>query len=212
MSTLVPAVVSRSLSLRYSAARWLVACTLFLLGAGGEAHARAPHELVSDVVGRVMDRLDTTIVEDQESQAALLDLFEQELSPHLAFATITRWIAGERWDGFSGTERDELMAAVHTHIVHVYAALLARGRTVEITIDPNSVVKTRSAKVTARMQTPDGRGFNLEFRLLRDEDQWKLFDLAVDGLSFTRSLRAELGPVISEGGVAGLRSYLDKHR
>jgi hypothetical protein len=31
-------------------------------------------------------------------------------------------------------------------------------------------------------------------------------------VSFARSLRAELSPVLAEGGVEGLRAYLDAHR
>ena len=53
---------------------------------------------------------------------------------------------------------------------------------------------------------------DVEFRLLRAGEDWKLFDLTVDGLSFARSLRAELSPVLSDGGIRALRRYLDEHQ
>ncbi len=179
-----------------------------------EAHAlsQEPHELVNEVVARVMARLDDDLSNAEDGQKELLSLFEQELSPHFAFDTISRWIAGGRWKTLSDPERVELMAAVRDHIVRVYASLLARGRSVEIRIENNSSIAVRSAKVAGIMATPDGRDFTLEFRLLRGEHDWKLFDLSVDGLSFARSLRAELNPVIAAGGIPALKAYLAEHR
>lgn len=194
----------------------LVAAALLALLTSLPATALAPqpHELVSDVIARVMARLGETpaAADDAVAGAAVLSLFEQELSPYLAFGTITRWVAGKSWATLGEAQQAELLEAIRGHIVHVYATLLARGRSVDIRIDDSSVVKAKSAQVGATLATPDGRDFSLEFRLLRAGDDWKLFDLTVDGLSFARSLRAELSPVISDGGVKGLRQYLDKHR
>jgi len=173
-----------------------------------QAITQEPHELVASVVARVMARLGDAPDDGAASQTAMLQLFEEELSPRFAFRMISRWIAGRNWQSFSSSEREELMAAVREHVVHVYASLLSRGRSVEISIDRKSTILTKSAKVGGHMATPDGRDFKLEFRLLRSDDDWKLYDLSVDGLSFARSLQAELSPVIEAGGIDGLRSYL----
>lgn len=186
---------------------------LILLFSCGPAIAGSsqPHELVGAVIDRVMTRLGDDLADDA-AHKALQQLFEEELSPHFAFSMITRWVAGKRWETFTAAEREELQATVRTHIVHVYASLLARGTSVEIRIDPESTVRNKSAKVGAVMLTPSGGDFKLEFRLLRSGEDWKLYDLAVDGLSFARSLRAELHPVIEDGGIAALRNYLNKHQ
>jgi phospholipid transport system substrate-binding protein len=189
----------------------LIVLSLQLSWGPAIAASSQPHELVGAVIERVMTRLGDKLADDA-AQTALQQLFEEELSPHFAFAMITRWVAGKRWETFSAAEREELLMTVRKHIVHVYAALLARGTSVEIRIDPESTVRNKSAKVGAVMLTPSGGDFKLEFRLLRSDDDWKLYDLAVDGLSFARSLRAELNPVIEDGGIAALRNYLNKHQ
>ena len=195
-----------SCNVRYRAL-WLLLLTLTVLPA--HAMAPQPHELVSDVINRVLSHLDDGVETAPTEAIDLAHFFEQELSPHLAFSTITRWVVGkETWAGLSTAERDETLNVIRSHVVRVYASLLARGSDVDIQVGDSSEIQQHSARVRAVLSTPDGRDFALEFRLLMREQQWKLFDLTVDGLSFARSLRAELNPVISSGGVPGLKRYL----
>jgi len=191
------------------------ALTLLLLVVSiqpAQANAVDPQQLVSDVIGRVMSKLGTLDPGVPADDPLLLDVFRQELAPHLDFATITQWLVGPPWANYTGPEREAMIATVREHIVNVYAALLARGRDVVIDVAPSSTVLERSAKVSAALETADGRSIDIEFRLLPAGETWKLYDLVVAGVSFVRSLRAELAPVITAGGVDGLRDYLAQHQ
>lgn len=183
------------------------AVLLLLLASSGPAAAVEPHELVSSVVGRVMSRLGE-FSDEQAQNGAVNKVFEEELSPHLDFGTIARWLSGPRWATFSEADRAELTAVIHDHIVQVYSSLLAYGRDVRIDVDPHSTRLRHSARVAARLTTPDQRSFDVEFRLLDSGQGWLLYDLVADGVSFARTMQAELGPVITADGVAGVRAYL----
>lgn len=193
---------------------WRIACVLLALCAGtlimvpAAATVPAPHELVSAVISRVMERLESLDGGGAAPDQAVLEVFQQELTPHLDFATITRWMSGPRWESFSEGERADLTGAIRAHIVHVYSSLLAHGREVAIDVQPNSTLGKRSAKVPAKLATTDGRNFQIEFRLLQSADTWRLYDLVVDGVSFARALQAEIGPVIATEGVHGVKAYL----
>lgn len=203
------ATSSRQLIVRFASVALVASLWLSTVSAA----APEPHVLVSDVIERVMSRLGEAAPGAENQDTALLALFEEELSPHFAFGTISRWIAGKRWDTLSPAERAELEAVVHDHIVHAYASLLARGHSATIRIDSqNSRVGTKSARVGGVLALPQGQDLALEFRLLRAEADWKLYDLAVDGLSFARSLRAELNPVLLAEGIEGLRAYLARYQ
>ena len=176
------------------------------------AFAVEPHEVVNDVIQRVMAKVSGLGASGNHEADEVLKVFEHEISPHLDFITITRWLAGDRWSNLDDDEKKELEAVVREHVVEVYASLLARGPSVVIKVESTSTIKTRSARVGALLATEQGRKLAVEFRLIRSEDSWKLYDLAVEGLSFARSLRAELAPVISDGGVEGLKVYLNSHK
>jgi phospholipid transport system substrate-binding protein len=177
-----------------------------------QANTVDPQQLVSDVIGRVMNKLGTLDPGVPADDPLLLDVFRQELAPHLDFTTITQWLVGPPWANYTDAERETMIATVREHIVNVYAALLARGRDVVIEVAPSSTVLERSAKVSAALATADGRSIDIEFRLLAAGESWKLYDLVAAGVSFARSLRAELAPVITAGGVDGLRNYLARHQ
>ncbi|MCB1747110.1 MAG: ABC transporter substrate-binding protein [Gammaproteobacteria bacterium] len=175
------------------------------------ASAGEPHELVSAVIERVMARLGE-FTDEQAQNGAVNRVFEEELSPHLAFGTIARWLSGPRWATFSEADREELTAVIHDHIVQVYSSLLAYGRDVTIVVDPHSTRHKSAAKVAAVLTTPDKRSFDVEFRLLESPHGWLLYDLVADGVSFARTMQAELGPVITADGVPGVRAYLARTR
>ena len=176
------------------------------------AFAVEPHEVVYDVIQRVMAKVSDLGASGNHEADEVLKVFEKEISPHLDFITITRWLAGDRWSNLDDDEKKELETVVREHVVEVYASLLARGPSVVIEVESTSNIKTRSARVGASLATEQGRKLAVEFRLIRSENSWKLYDLAVEGLSFARSLRAELAPVISDGGVEGLKVYLNSHK
>jgi phospholipid transport system substrate-binding protein len=191
--------------------RIVVLLTVAFIARETQAFAVEPHEIVNDVIQRVMAKVSDMDADDHGESVEVLKVFEQEISPHLDFITITRWLAGERWSNLENDEKAELQRVVRGHIVQVYSALLARGRSVVIKVESTSTIKTRSARVGATLATAEGGELDVEFRLIRSADSWKLYDLAIEGLSFARSLRAELAPVISAGGIAGLRDYLNSH-
>ncbi len=192
--------------------RTLFVLSVIVTAQNAAALSVQPHEVVHDLIQRVMSKVNGLDGSANENGRISLEVFETEISPHLDFYTITRWLAGERWWSFADEEKVELTAIVRGHVVQVYAALLARGPMVDIEVEPSSLVRTRSAKVGALMATREGKEVSIEFRLIRSENSWKLYDLAVEGLSFARSLRAELAPVIDAGGVNGLKIYLNTHR
>lgn len=175
------------------------------------AFAQEPHELVSGVIARVLARVQDMTTTSEATPGSVQTVFEEEISPHLDFVTITRWLAGKGWKTLEACDRREMTALIREHIVHVYAALLARGGEADIEIEPASTVRTRSAKVGGRLATGSGDSVDIEFRLLRGEDTWKLYDLSVGGLSFAKSLRAELAPVFNKGGVEALKAYFAEH-
>lgn len=184
---------------------------LVTISAGAWA-ASEPQQLVAQVIDQVLTKLSGLNPAIAPTDPVLLTLFEQELSPHLDFATITHWLVGADWANYSEADQAAVIAAVHEHVVQVYAALLVMGRDVVIEIEPNATVLARSAKVGAHLAAADGRTLDVEFRLIRSADSWKLYDLVVAGVSFARSLKSELSPVIDAGGVEGLKTYLVQHR
>lgn len=176
------------------------------------AFAVEPHEIVDEVIQRVMAKVSDIDARNNNEMDEVLKVFEREISPHLDFIAITRWLAGERWSNFGNDEKKKLESVVRDYIVRAYSSLLGRGRSVVIKVEPTSTIKTRSARVGAKLATQEGGEIDVEFRLIRSANSWKLYDLTIEGFSFVRSLRAELGPVLNNGGVTGLRDYLNSHR
>ena len=96
------------LELRRLCARSVVLMLVLSCAPGASALAPEPQQLVSDVIARVLARLnEAPVTDDGEAEAAVLALFEQELSPYLAFDTITRWVAGKSWNGLEQAQQAE---------------------------------------------------------------------------------------------------------
>lgn len=191
---------------------WVWLFLLFSVTAGAECRPQAPHQIVDNVIARVIAQLHHIDPAEADADKVTRELFEAELSPHLAYTLIARWIGGQQWITMPAAEREEMVTLIQSHVVGVYASLLTSGRGASITVAEYSEVGKKSARVAAELVLENGSRSALEFRLLDDAGQWKLFDLYADGLSFARTLKAELGPVVSAGGINGLREYMARHR
>ncbi|MEM7542255.1 MAG: ABC transporter substrate-binding protein [Pseudomonadota bacterium] len=187
---------------------------LILLGIALFAHSApaavsGPAELVRAIVEKVIGQ---TKIEHPAGKPHdpeyLRALFEREISPHLDFDSITRWVAGARWNQFRTAEQLVLVNTLRAHVVRLYASLLARGSEVNVELKECTHNTGRSARVDGTLETDGGKKFAVQFRLVNNGGVWQLYDLAVDGVSLARALRADLWPVLRESGIEGLKDYL----
>ncbi|MEM7542262.1 MAG: ABC transporter substrate-binding protein [Pseudomonadota bacterium] len=164
-----------------------------------------PSNLVAEMISKVKER-----ILGGSSKAEIRQVFQEEVTQHLAYATLTRWIAGDRWDGLPQNEREMLSEVVIHHVGRSYGTLLTNAVRAEVLINKDSRVSGRKAIVSALAKIPNEPDKAVEFHLVSEAGAWKLIDVKFDGISFAKTIRAELRPLVLNSHEA-LAAYLADH-
>ena len=174
----------------------------------------APDELVKNVTNEVLVilREDKRIQSGNQQRAVML--IEQKVAPHFDFPHMTRLAVGHAWRQADEEQRKALSGEFRTLLVRTYANTLTSYRDQTVSFKP-SPKPAAGDEVTVRCQInkPGAPPIPLDYSLARSEGDWKVFDVAVSGVSLVTNYRSSFASEVYKGGIAGLlKSLQEKNR
>ena len=171
---------------------------LALLLAAGVAAAQppAPDALVRGITDDVLAtmRQDNAIQAGDERRIAAL--VQAKILPHFDFARATAIAVGPAWRRATPAQRDALTTEFEALLVRTYSGALAAYRHQAIVVLPVQVMQSGTAPI------------GIDYTMERAGDDWKVFDVAVDGMSLVENYRTQFNQAIDEHGIDGLVSLL----
>lgn len=172
----------------------------------GVAHAQevAPDALIKSTATDVLNiiKQDKSL---QNNRQKLIELVEARVLPHFDFTRMTRIAVGRFWRDATAEQRERLTNEFRTLLVNTYSASLGtyKDQTIEylpLRINPGEtdiVVKTRVLQ-TGREPIP------IDYFMVKNANAWKVYDIAVDGVSLLVNYRSSFAQEIQRGGIDGL--------
>ncbi len=139
---------------------------------------------------------------EREFRRLLTDGFHLEL--------IGRFVLGRHWRRASDEERAEFQRLFEDYVVASYARQLGNYAGEQLVIEGGQTQGERGALVSSRITRPQGDPIQVEWRLRRAGEGWRIIDVMVEGISMAVTHRSEFSSVIgSHGGrIDGLLEVL----
>ena len=185
---------------------------LCLLLATATAHAAmAPDELVKTTSEEVLTivRSDPDIAAGNTSK--IIDIVEAKVLAHFDFARMTRLAVGKNWRNASDPQRDALTNGFRTLLVRTYAVALAQFRDRAVDYRPlDKAPNGPDVMVHTTVATPQGKPINMDYRMGAVGEDWKVYDVLVDGVSLVINYRSSFDATVSEKGIDGLVALLEE--
>ena len=185
---------------------------LCLLLASATAHAgMAPDELVKSTSEEVLSivRSDPDIAAGNTSK--VIDIVEQKVLGHFDFARMTRLAVGKNWRNASDPQREALTNGFRTLLVRTYAVALAQFRDRSVEYRPlEQAPSGPDVMVHTTVATPQGKPINMDYRMGAVGEDWKVYDVLVDGVSLVINYRSLFDSTVSEKGIDGLVALLEE--
>lgn len=193
---------------------WLstFAATLLLtfVGLGPIASAAdtnvAPNVLIKQVVSDVM----ASVKSDAEIQAGNLSrinaLVETKILPYVDFKKMTASAVGRNWASANPQQQQEITEQFKKLLTYTYAGALSqvRDQTIEykpFRADPSDTVVQVNTEV---LNTRGGEPLQLNYKLQKESDGWKIIDVNVLGVWLVQNYRNTFAQQVSAGGIDGL--------
>ena len=183
----------------------------FFFATAAAAQELGPEDLVRKVTADVLDSVKT----DKQLQAGdrkkALALAEQKILPHVDFREATLLAMGKSWHTATPAQQTQVVNEFRSMLVRIYSNAIDvyRGQTLKVL--PLRMA-AGATDVTVRNQyLSEGRPpVPVEYSMKKTAEGWKIYDIAVEGVSLVLTYRAEFESITRTSGVAGLIKRLQE--
>ena len=184
---------------------------LVLCMMAGVVHAamETPDGVVKQTADAVIDRIKSQRAELDANPAKIYDVVNELVIPHYDFTSMSRWVLGKNWKTASEAQRSEFILQFQTLLVRTYARALLEYSGQEIKYFPVEInPKNKLALVKTEMTSDGAQPFPVAYRMHQKNDEWKVIDVSVDGVSLVSTYKGSFSTQIKKNGFDSLISEL----
>ena len=180
----------------------------------GAAHAQeslAPDALIKAVSSEVIDAAKADKSIQTGDLQKVIVLVDSKVMPHVNFERMTIATVGARhWKTATDEQKKRLLEEYKTLLLRTYAGALSMVKDQTVQVSP---FKSAPADTEVLVRTKVRGGpepVQLDYRLEKTEQGWKIYDVNVAGFWLTDQFRSSWAQEISANGLDGLISSLSK--
>ena len=167
--------------------------------------------LVRDTTDRVRQELrdDSTLAADTQR---LFELVNAVILPHFDFERISRRVLGRYWKGADSEQQTRFKNEFRILLLRTYAIALAEFRDQSIRYLPYRERREGEISVRTEVIPTSGPPIPINYEMyLKDDTEWKVYDLAIDGVSLVMTYRTDFRSQVRQEGIDTLIARLVEH-
>jgi phospholipid transport system substrate-binding protein len=189
---------------------WLVAGVLSFAALGAQAQgAKAPEALIKEVSTDVLD----AVKADKSIQAGdirkVIALVDQKVLPYVNFQRMTASAVGRYWRQATPEQQKRLQEEFKLLLVRTYSGALSQVSSEQsVELKPMRSTPTDNEVVVRTEIRGKGDPIQLDYRLEKAGDSWKIYDVNVLGVWLVENYRNSFAQEIGANGIDGLIAKL----
>jgi len=165
----------------------------------------APDVLVKRVSQEVLDAAKADKEIQGGNQKRVLDLVEAKILPYVDFQRMTALAAGRFWREATPEQQKQLANEFRSLLVYTYSGALSQIKDQRVEFKPlRADPSDTEVEVRSQVVQPRGEPIQLNYRLEKLSDGWKIYDVNVLGAWLVESYKGSFASEISRGGMDGL--------
>ena len=193
--------------------RWLCSavCALGSLAtpvAWSQAAAQAPDAFIESLSTDVLNQVKTDKAIQAGDTARVMALVDSKVMPHVNFQRMTASAVGRHWRTATPEQQKRLQDEFKLLLVRTYAGALAQVKDQTIALKPLRMNPSDNEVVVRTEIKGKGEPIQLDYRLERVGNAWKVYDFNVLGIWLVEQYRSSFSQEIAASGIDGLISKL----
>lgn len=168
------------------------------------AKTDSPYELIQLIGEQLFDSVRRAKSVEYDSKAFMTAIVEKQLMPFIDVTFASYKILGTQLKKSTKEERLLFVEAMKLSLVKTYSSALTQYDGQEVRYEPVKSVKgKKTVAIAIELIAADRPNINMTFKLRKNRktEEWKAFDLVVEGISLVDSKRAELSRSIRQQGI-----------
>jgi len=183
----------------------LAMAALVLTSGMAGAEMVAPDVLVKNTANEVLE----VVKKDKDIQNGdmkkIYALAEEKILPHFDFERMSRIVLGKYWGRATKEQQDTFVKEFRSLITRTYSSALSKYRNQTIEYKPLRA-QPGDTDVTVKTQIvqPGGQPIPVDYTLEKGGDEWKVYDVTIEGVSLVTNYRGQFSTEIRDNGMDGL--------
>ncbi|NWF44102.1 ABC transporter substrate-binding protein [Hydrogenophaga sp. D2P1] len=168
----------------------------------------APDVLVKRISGEVMDAVKADAAIQKGDIGRIVTLVDTKIMPNVNFSRMTSSAVGRHWRQATPEQQKQLQDEFKILLVRTYAGALGEVKDQTLSFRPLRS-RPEDTEVVVRSEVR-GRGepIQLDYRLEKTPQGWKIYDLNVLGVWLVETYRTQFAQEIGAKGIDGLIATL----
>jgi len=173
--------------------------------------ATRPSEVIEGAVDLLNEGLDGRKEELAADEAALRDFIDGILLPRFDREFAAGAVLGKHWRTASDEQKDRFVSAFYATLLQRYADGILEFDMERVEILPyKGDASKRTTVVKTNVRLDDGSKIPVHYTLVNREDQWRMFDVKIEGISYVVNYRKELESEIRSSSLDAVINRLER--
>ena len=174
------------------------------------AEDQGPQELVHKTTDDVLLVLKNN-QEIHTDKQKIYQLAEEKILPNFDLERISALVLGKTWRSIDETQKQKFQAEFKTMLLRTYAVALGKYKDQEIEFKPLRMEPgDKQATVKTQIIQNGAQPISVDYVLAKTENSWKVFDIAIEGVSLVTNYRSQFAAEIKNNGIDSLISKLSE--
>lgn len=171
------------------------------------AEAQAADEFVRALSTEVVDAVKSDKAIQAGDVPRIRALVDSKVMPHVNFERMTSRSVGPQWRAATAEQKKRMLEEFKILLVNTYSGALTQVKDQSVHVKPLRAATEGDLVVRTEVR---GRGepIQLDYRLEKDGDGWKIFDVNVSGFWIVEAYKGQFAKDLSTGGMDALINRL----
>jgi phospholipid transport system substrate-binding protein len=177
------------------------------------ALAATAKETVEVQVNKVLKALADPAFKDESREAKIVKI-RSIVNEIFDYTELSRRTLGREWAKFNAPQQNEFVKLFSDLLEKTYADKLLSYSNEKVVFDKESMLREDQAEVTSNVLTADGKKIPLDYRMIRKESGWRVYDVIIEGISLVKNYRDQFRDILAKDSpeevLKMLRDKVDK--
>lgn len=170
----------------------------------------APQELIESAATRMLQTLDADREAARNDPKRVQKMVDEILLPSFDTDYSARLVLGKHWRNASPDQRRRFIDAFYQSLLRNYGTALAEFTADRMVMLPfRGDLSSGQATVRTEVKRNDGTRVPVNYTLRATPAGWKAWDVTIEGISYVRNFRNDVGAEVVQRGLASVIDRLE---
>lgn len=170
-----------------------------------------PQALIKTATQQVLDEVRAKAIAPDDIPR-IRSIVDRDILPYVDFRRTTRLAMGPHWRTATPAQQQQIVDQFQLLLIHLYSGALAQLKPdQQIEYAPMRNAPGDTDVVVRTLAQTSGKPVEIDYRLYKAPQGWRLYDLNVLGAWLIQTYRAQFNEKIQQSGVDGLIQFLASH-